>query len=131
MEVTDLTAFCLWFALNIPSYTLCQCQATKTRPSTSKPPSQPGQEPAQMVHGFSTIHGEAGAPPYRTLAWGTWPTGRAQPREGSALGALAAPAQTQGPGFWFTGTGKVTIPFQESICQMCPGQVTCWATITC
>ena len=76
-----------------------------------------------MVHGFSTIHGEAGAPPHGSLIWMTWPMEREQPREWYALGALAAPAQMQGPGSCSSGMGEVMIPSWESIYQMCPGQV--------
>ena len=38
MEVSDLTAFCLWFSLHIPSSTLCQCRDTRI-------PLQPANHP--------------------------------------------------------------------------------------
>ena len=49
-EVTDLTAFCLWFALHVPTSTLCQCQATRI-------PLQPGIHPTareRKQHGGCT-----------------------------------------------------------------------------
>ena len=76
------------FLLHIPFSTLHQSQDTKTLPSTSKPPPQPGQKPAWRVHEFMVklelLH-------MGSLTWVTWPTRRVQPREGRALGALAAP----------------------------------------
>ena len=123
MEVTDFTAFCLWFALHIPSSTLCQCQDTKTAPSAIKLAPQSGQKPAWLVPGFSTIRGEAGTPPQGVSGLGdlahgkgaaqgnvcTWELWQIQPRH-RAPGSV--PQEVDDP---FLGnhlsdvTGKLTI----------------------
>ena len=96
MELTDLTAFCLWFALHIPSYTLCQCQAIRI-------PLQPGicshNQGKKAVWRVHRIHGEAGAPPHRGFAHSASPRGRGQPGEWCTQEFWVATVQMQGPGF--------------------------------
>ena len=82
MEVTDITAFCLWFALHIPSYTLCQYQDTRILLQPGICSHNQGKKAAWRLH---RIHGEAGAPPHGGFAHSSSPQGRGQPGERCAL----------------------------------------------
>ena len=82
MEVTDLTAFCLWFALHIPSYTLCQCQDTRIPLQPGICSRNQGKKAAWRVH---RIHGEVGALPHGGFAYSASPWGRGKPGARCAL----------------------------------------------
>lgn len=92
MELTDLTAFCLWFALLIPSYTLCQCQAIRPTPSTRNLLHNQGKKAAWRIQ---RIHREAELLPMGPLLMPAHREGNS-PGQGVLREFWAATVQMQG-----------------------------------
>ena len=98
--------------LHIPSYTFCQCQATRIPFHAGNLPTSRDRNQHGWCMESLQFNDEAGAPHHREL-WPGWPSlqGRRQSREGCYLGSSGSSSPNAGPWVPCHRKGRDDYPF--------------------